>query len=101
MFGPPKDVEGECNCRFEVGDDFGDNSTTFRCQLPPGHDGPHVEKFTYSAKQERHLAVITWPVGNADTEEALPCADCELVDDCEGLEFCSKVPPKDEESHGQ
>jgi hypothetical protein len=45
MFGPPEDVAGECNRRLEIGDDYGDNSCTFRCKLPQGHEGPHREEF--------------------------------------------------------
>jgi len=45
MFGPPKDVEGECNARLHVGDDYGDNHATMRCQLKPGHKGMHKEEY--------------------------------------------------------
>ena len=36
MFGPPEDVAGECNVRLEIGDDYGDNSATMRCQRESG-----------------------------------------------------------------
>ena len=56
MFGPPKDVEGECNARLEIGDDYGDNCATMRCKLEPGHPGPHQETF-----QNNHgKVVVTW-----------------------------------------
>ena len=45
MFGPPKDVPGECNHRMVFGDDYGDGSVTFRCSLPDGHTGRHREMF--------------------------------------------------------
>ena len=32
-----------CNATIEFGDDFGDNSTTFHCNLPYGHSGEHKE----------------------------------------------------------
>lgn len=35
--GEPDDVAGECNARAFVADNYGDNHTTFRCQLPAGH----------------------------------------------------------------
>ena len=57
MFGPPEDVEGECNARFRVADDYGDGIATFRCSLPPGHIGPHREDFSDMFK---HKATITW-----------------------------------------
>lgn len=44
MYGPPDDVPGECNARLVIGDDYGDNSCTFRCTLPEGHDGEHQEE---------------------------------------------------------
>jgi len=36
--------KGQCRSSIEFGDNFGDNTTTFYCQLPPKHDGDHVEK---------------------------------------------------------
>jgi hypothetical protein len=56
MFGPPKDVEGECNARLYLGDDYGDNSATFRCQLKLNHIGPHKETF----KRRNRPVEITW-----------------------------------------
>ena len=44
MFGPPKDVKGQCNAKLFIGDDYGDNFVTMRCQLKPGHGGAHQEK---------------------------------------------------------
>jgi len=59
MFGPPKNVEGECNARLSIADDYGDNAATMRCQLAPGHDGPHQE--TYDAGYHgTNTVVITW-----------------------------------------
>jgi len=43
--GPQKDVDGQCNDRLEIADDWGDNGATMRCQLKPGHDGPHREAY--------------------------------------------------------
>ena len=45
MFGPPEDVDGECNAKLYLGDDYGDNHCTIRCGLPVGHDGDHEEAF--------------------------------------------------------
>lgn len=56
MFGPPKNVRGECNARLEIGDDYGDSSVTMRCTLKPGHDGPHREEFVANGG----AVVVTW-----------------------------------------
>jgi len=32
-----------CNASIEFGDDFGDNSCTFHCELPFNHVGQHQE----------------------------------------------------------
>ena len=37
-------MEKKCKSKIEFGDDFGDNSTTFHCQLKEGHKGKHQEK---------------------------------------------------------
>jgi hypothetical protein len=44
-YGEPTDVAGQCNARLYIGDNFGDNHATMRCQLAPGHLGPHVETY--------------------------------------------------------
>lgn len=33
----------KCNATIKFGDDFGDNETTFHCQLKEGHRGEHEE----------------------------------------------------------
>jgi len=43
--GEPEDVEGQCNARLFIGDNYGDNHATMRCQLEPGHEGDHEEKY--------------------------------------------------------
>ncbi len=35
----------QCNRIMSMGDDYGDNETTIRCQLPMGHHGPHQESY--------------------------------------------------------
>lgn len=42
-FGEPEDIEGQCNARLFLADNFGDNHCTIRCQLTPGHTGKHLE----------------------------------------------------------
>ena len=56
MFGP-KDVDGECNARLKLADDFGDNPVTFRCGLKPDHEGLHEEGFDSAAGG---WVTITW-----------------------------------------
>ena len=36
-------VEGFCESVLVLGDDFGDNTCTFHCELARGHDGYHKE----------------------------------------------------------
>ena len=43
--GEPSDVAGECNAHLYIGDNFGDNHATMRCQRPAGHEGEHMERF--------------------------------------------------------
>jgi len=45
MFGEPSDDERECNARLFLSDNYGDGTTTIRCQLAPGHEGLHREQF--------------------------------------------------------
>lgn len=56
MFGPPEDVESECNAHLYLGDDWGDNSCTIRCELPAGHEGLHQEIF----ERDNSPVTITW-----------------------------------------
>lgn len=39
------DVDGQCNARLYLADDYGDNLVTLRCQLKPAHSGEHIERF--------------------------------------------------------
>jgi len=66
MFGKPEDVEGECNAHLYLGDDYGDNQTTIRCQLPKGHEGPHTEWF-YRGEGK---VTIAWEKDERAEEEA-------------------------------
>ncbi len=33
----------KCGATIEFGDDYGDNTATFHCKLPKGHEGKHEE----------------------------------------------------------
>ncbi len=39
----PKKESSTCDEPIAFGDDYGDNETTFHCQLPEGHPGDHEE----------------------------------------------------------
>jgi len=66
--GPPKDVDGECNARLSIGDDYGDNSATIRCGLAPGHDGPHKECYNAGYHGDVNNVTITWDKDMDDRE---------------------------------
>ena len=58
MFGAPKDVDGDCNARLFLGDDYGDNVCTIRCALAPNHNGLHEERF----ERGEGPAIIQWEI---------------------------------------
>jgi len=45
-----------CGAALSIGDDYGDNSCTFHCQLPIGHEGMHKEEFGV----EQHKCIMQW-----------------------------------------
>jgi len=47
-----------CGAILRIGDDHGDNDTTFRCQLPYRHEGPHRETF----RTEKDPGVSSIPI---------------------------------------
>lgn len=57
MWGKPKDVEGQCNARLFIADDYGDGTATMRCQLALGHDGVHREDFE---RKGDTVVTVTW-----------------------------------------
>ena len=46
----------KCRAIASIGDDLGDNSCTFRCQLESGHSGQHSETFKVDTKN----LTMTW-----------------------------------------
>lgn len=62
MFGPPEDVEGQCNAHCYVSDDYGDNRATIRCELPRNHKGMHRE-----VSREGKL-IIEWEVDERERD---------------------------------
>jgi hypothetical protein len=81
MWGPPKDVEGECNARLHIGDDYGDNRATMRCHLPEGHEGDHREKYLFDEEDPKaaHNVTITWAGCDRAWEEAMDAEDEEAL----------------------
>lgn len=63
MFGEPNDVEGQCNARLHIADNYGDNHATLRCQLEPDHTDRHQE--SYNAGPGNHV-VVTWDLDARD-----------------------------------
>ncbi len=64
--GTPEDVHGDCNAHLYIGDDYGDNHATMRCQLPPGHASEHEEKFG----SEPQSVVVRWTVDEREKPNA-------------------------------
>jgi len=65
-YGEPEDVSGECNARLEIGDNFGDNHATMRCQRDPGHPGNHRETYKSSSAGQ---VTIEWEKGEKEESE--------------------------------
>lgn len=73
--------EDTCGAILSIADDHGDNSATIRCQLEPGHDGPHSEKFE---RDDCGKVGITW-----EKDERVACPVCgKLVDSRMELLMC-------------
>ncbi len=53
-----------CEAELHIGDDFGDNHATIKCQLPEGHDGTHKEEFQRNGTP----VVITFECDERQTE---------------------------------
>ncbi|MFA5132610.1 MAG: hypothetical protein WC444_04810 [Candidatus Paceibacterota bacterium] len=51
----------KCSATLRLGDDYGDNTSTFRCQLEEGHQGPHQEVFKHTGVSGKEgKVVVTW-----------------------------------------
>lgn len=74
-----------CNAHLFIGDDFGDNRATMRCQLETGHAGKHVECFRQN--EETHCSRnvrVEWEGDDRETEQT--DADLEFDVDPSGFE---------------
>ncbi len=63
MLGGTEKIDGKCNARLYIYDDFGDNSCTIQCQLNPDHEGEHFEQFHRGEKPVK----IYWGVDEDKT----------------------------------
>mgnify|MGYP001612492560 CR=1 FL=1 len=61
------DHPNECNAHLYIGDDYGDNHATMRCQELPGHPLPHREKFTHSRGSNE--IDVTWTIDEREENE--------------------------------
>lgn len=60
----PADVLGECNAHLHIGDDYGDNHATMRCQLKAGHPGLHREQYGHPPQ----VVKIEWRLDERDAD---------------------------------
>ncbi len=65
LTGEPLDVDGECNARLYLGDNFEDNHLTLRCSLLPKHEGLHRKEFIRHDKS----ITITWHLDEHEEED--------------------------------
>jgi hypothetical protein len=82
----PKHIKGECNAHLYISDNFGDNETTIRCQLPEGHEGTHCEWF-YRGEGK---VVISWE----KDERRVPETRTEIEAHMERIRKCPKYPTR-------
>jgi hypothetical protein len=59
-YGEPEDKDGECNARLYIGDNFGDNHATMRCQREPLHHGKHREVYQSTGEGGAGEVVVEW-----------------------------------------
>lgn len=80
MGGEPSDRDGECNARLFIGDIYGDNHATMRCQLAPGHLGVHQETYdgAFAGK-----VTVTW-----ENDERAECGHCGKKCPVDHAEYC-------------
>ncbi len=76
-----------CDSEIAFGDDFGDNSCTFHCQLPANHEGKHKESGNMYGLQKYE---VFWEDVVKETSDEEFCS-CEEEYDVDIIEF---EPPK-------
>ena len=77
--------EPKCGAVIKMGDDQGDNHSTFICELAPGHENDHLES---GSLYGTHSYRLSWQ--GADMREA--CERCgKLVPEGRMCSFCDKI----------
>jgi hypothetical protein len=79
-------ADDQCDAMIRFGDDYGDNTTTFHCQLAKGHGGDHRETGMMDGSKDYCL---TWRDDNGDAE---------LLRRLRGEDASESPPPPDDPS---
>lgn len=59
-----------CSATIKFGDDYGDNSSTFHCQLEEGHEGLHQEKGDMGWDKYKMPYTLTWEGTDKELENS-------------------------------
>ncbi len=62
----------KCDATIEFGDDYGDNHSTFHCQLEQGHEGPHQEKGDMGWEKYKMPYTLTWDGTHEEYDKSFP-----------------------------
>lgn len=87
--GLDKNHEGKCSWErpcgaiLYIGDDYGDNSTTMRCQLMEGHVPPCKEVYDKDRDGASQHVEVTWTADERET-----CEKCSVRAEHEDTTFC-------------
>jgi hypothetical protein len=88
----------KCNAIIMFGDDYGDNESTFHCELEAGHDGKHSEtgvvreKMSYTLTWEGNLTMLDAICPNCGHEEEVESDTWEFYKESEGGYDCIYCP---------
>lgn len=63
--------DNTCGAVLRISGDFGDGESTFKCQLPIGHEGDHQEIFNQPDVDGKNPVTIRWPI-----DCRVECAKC-------------------------
>lgn len=64
-----KSNQEHCSAKIQFGDDYGDNHSTFHCQLKSGHEGKHKESGDMGFKDVHVPYTLEWEGDNSDKNE--------------------------------
>jgi len=60
----------KCKATIVFGDDYGDNTSTFHCQLEAGHEGSHKETGDMGYGAIKMPYTLTWEGSDEELERA-------------------------------